>query len=410
MGILVEFCSQGREPRPNSPPPNAVAHPPLIAGVTGAGTLINGGTVRLRLTMVDPAQAARLRSAQVQVVGAGGYAGYFDAPIELDAGTHRGVRRSGHHGGLTHTRTRNAVVRRGTAARDAGRRRRRESKKAKRSGQEGSPGKPANYTVTVRVCGEVKTFTGSFAAGTSDKGGEGSGQEVARFSANCGLRVRGKAVYEDRGLSGGVLSSQVLPYPIRFARVQVSRESDNAVIGVGLTKQDGRFDIRFNNDGPKGYFVGVFAFQDNSLIGQRVVNDADELYAVYSSIVDETAEPDKTFSAGCSGIRRRRSSPGSGRAAARDPAAGTCPATSTTRSRSTPNPTIPTSTTTRSCCTSSVTSGWRRTFAATAPAAGTTEITSIRASRSTREPRPSSPHGFATAPSTTTWRGAPQTA
>jgi hypothetical protein len=367
------------------PPQTGSPSDPLITGVTGAGTLINGGTVQLRLALADPAQAARLRSAQVQVVGAGGYTGYFDAPIQLDAGTPvvelqlsedfqpaiplsqvaaapgqldaimQLVDLEGNVGNrLTHTFGTQAVqagplqvslswdsetdldlhliepggdeIWYGNRTSPAGGTLDLDSNPGcsidgtnnenisygvplapargeyvvnvdfySDCAQEGSPGKPANFTVTVRVCGEVKTFTGSFAAGTSDSGGAGSGQEVARFSANCGLRVRGRAYYEDRGYSAGRLSSDVVPLPIRFARVQVFRDSDHAVIGAGFTKQDGKFDIRFSNDGPKGYFVVIFAYQDNNLIGQQVFNDANELYNFSSYIVDETAEPDKTF-------------------------------------------------------------------------------------------------------------------
>jgi hypothetical protein len=156
-------------------------------------------------------------------------------------------------------------------------------------------GLPANYVVTTKVCGEVKTFSGSFAPGTDDNGGFGSGREITRFTPNCGFRVRGKAVYEDKAQTTSGLSATTTELPIRHARVEVKRASDNATLGEGATKQDGSFDISFQNGGAQGYYLVVMAEQDDDIVKQAVKNDRDEIYSVRSTgTINEQSEPDKT--------------------------------------------------------------------------------------------------------------------
>ena len=119
-------------------------------------------------------------------------------------------------------------------------------------------GMPANYLVTTKVCGAVRTFPGSFAAGTADGGGSGSGREITRFTPpSCGFRVRGKAVYQDRAHTTSGLAAATTELPIRYGHVEVKRAADNATLGEGDSKQDGTFDVNFQNSGPAGYYVVV---------------------------------------------------------------------------------------------------------------------------------------------------------
>lgn len=60
---------------------------PAIASVAAPGTLINGGTATLRLTLQDPGQAAQVTEAFVQVPGASGYDGYWETPVTTDGST-----------------------------------------------------------------------------------------------------------------------------------------------------------------------------------------------------------------------------------------------------------------------------------------------------------------------------------
>ncbi|HKV08389.1 MAG TPA: hypothetical protein VJ725_09640 [Thermoanaerobaculia bacterium] len=156
-------------------------------------------------------------------------------------------------------------------------------------------GSPANYVVTTKVCGEVKTFPGAFAAGTDDQGGSGSGREITRFTPNCGFRVRGKAVYQDKAQTTSGLSGTTTELPIRYARIEVKRASDNVTLGESDTKQDGSFDISFQNNGAHGYYLVVMADQDNEFVNQAVKNDRDEIYSMRSTgTINESNEPDKT--------------------------------------------------------------------------------------------------------------------
>ncbi len=146
-----------------------------------------------------------------------------------------------------------------------------------------------NYTITVRSCSETQTFTGSFSAEE-----EGSGyHNITTFNTACGARVRGKAVYADYPQTNEGLSTIVNMLPIRFATVEVVRSDDDEVLAQGSTKQDGTFDISFENDGEPGYYVAVTAYQRNNIVQQSVVNSAYQLYSVrMTDVIDEQANPD----------------------------------------------------------------------------------------------------------------------
>ena len=153
---------------------------------------------------------------------------------------------------------------------------------------------PANYTVTTNVCGERTVYTGSFSPTEEDFGSAGSGREVARFFLACNFRVRGTATYEDHAQTTEGLATAT-SMPIRFAQVEVRRTDDDVILATGDTKQDGTFDILFENDGERGYYVLVKTKQANGVISQKVVNAGGEIYSVRSiGSIDEVETPDKT--------------------------------------------------------------------------------------------------------------------
>jgi hypothetical protein len=156
-------------------------------------------------------------------------------------------------------------------------------------------GLDANYTVTTRSCGEIQTYQGSFAPGTGDGGGAGSGVEVARFISGCRWRVRGRALYEDFPQTPTGLATTPRMLPIRSAEVRVRRDSNGAILVTGETGPDGTFDLRFSSNGPWGYYVEVLAQNIGDSLRQAVKDDAGAVYAVRSSgIIVEPLDPDKT--------------------------------------------------------------------------------------------------------------------
>jgi hypothetical protein len=156
-------------------------------------------------------------------------------------------------------------------------------------------GLAANYTVTVRACGEVSTYSGSFPAGTGSGGGAGSGEVVATFTTDCAARVRGMATYEDFAQTPTGLSPTSTMLPIRFAKILVKRASDDEVLTEGETKQDGSFDLSFSNDKTPGYYLEVVASQESENVRQTVRSDVDRVYMIRSAgTIDESVESDKT--------------------------------------------------------------------------------------------------------------------
>jgi hypothetical protein len=153
-------------------------------------------------------------------------------------------------------------------------------------------GTGANATVTTTVCGETKTFQRRFGVNSHDFGEGGSGVEITRFRyTGCKFLVSGKALYEDRAQTVSGLAGAVTKLPIRFAKVEVKRVSDDATLAKGSTNQAGAFSLEFDNSGTPGYYVLVMASQDNTVVKQDVVNAAGKIYAVKSSNLSEAARP-----------------------------------------------------------------------------------------------------------------------
>ena len=134
------------------------------------------------------------------------------------------------------------------------------------------------YTVTTRICGVETIIRPSTPfTGEGTRGGAGSGVEVARFTARCKFRVRGKAEYEDRIPKDGGLGPKV-PKAIRFAKVFVYDEN-NVERGQGNTKQDGSFDVQFDLPTGTMYRVEVEARSDTMVL-QRVADRSGAVYKV----------------------------------------------------------------------------------------------------------------------------------
>lgn len=157
-------------------------------------------------------------------------------------------------------------------------------------------GQSANYTVTIHYCGNIETYSGSFTPTEAHGGGKDAGTEIIRFSNHCqaDYRVSGRATYEDLPVTDEGLLGIAKILPIRLATVQVRRQTDDVILTAGHTDEDGRFDLRFQNSGPPGYYVTVLAEQDNEQVKQRVVNGNDQVHSARSDgIIDEKQQPVK---------------------------------------------------------------------------------------------------------------------
>jgi len=125
-------------------------------------------------------------------------------------------------------------------------------------------GQSAEYTVTVKNCGEVNTFQGTFHGSDSSGGGEcGDGQAqwsaagcaaVATFCSTCGFLAEGYIRYEDRTFNDEGFRARTWK-PVRYAVVEARRNADGAVLGQATTDRFGYYKVRFNNDGPQGFYV-----------------------------------------------------------------------------------------------------------------------------------------------------------
>ncbi len=400
------------------PPPSGG---PGIASINAPGTLINGGTVTLRMNLSDPGQAANIREALVKVPGAAGYDGYWETPVTLDGSTvlvnislspnftpssqstlsARIARRflsqwvqasagiavtveledsNGDFGDPSTLNFQTQEVTPGSvtvglswdtptdldlhvvdpngveiyyanrsadggsldldsnaacsidginnehitwpSAAPAGQYTVRVDFWSDCPPSQGQPGLPADWTVTTSACGTSQTFTGSFAAGASDRGSAGSGVTVTTFTADCGgcsgdtlarqrtglaasqcqhFRVRGQASFEKRMLDQTGLSPDAVNFPIGGAHVVVKKVSDGSELpgAEGVTAIDGTFDLSFSGSNPGQVQVQVLAESryhgEPGKLDQQVVNAQGLVWNVFSDQAwDPAAEPDKT--------------------------------------------------------------------------------------------------------------------
>lgn len=125
-------------------------------------------------------------------------------------------------------------------------------------------GQSAEYTVTVKNCGEVSTFQGTF-HGSDSSGGGACGQTqaqwaaagcaaVATFCSTCGFLAEGYIRYEDRTFNDEGFRARTWK-PVRYAIVEARRNADGAVLGQSTTDRFGYYRVRFNNDGPQGFYL-----------------------------------------------------------------------------------------------------------------------------------------------------------
>ena len=161
----------------------------------------------------------------------------------------------------------------------------------------GMPPQGASYTVTTRVCGNVNTFTGSFAPGDADSGSAGSGRTITSFTypPNCQYRVRGKATYEDFAQSAmGFGASTMLP--IRYAHVEAAGVIGGVVFGQGETDQSGQYDLTLQipPDAESEYDVTVKTTANTAKLKQTVQSQAGSIYMKSSDPVNWAMNPDKT--------------------------------------------------------------------------------------------------------------------
>ncbi len=120
----------------------------------------------------------------------------------------------------------------------------------------------ANYTVTVNACGESQLFDGSFAPGSDDGGGSGSGVEITSFSnENCGRVIRGRVRYEDKTFGPKGFSATTWR-PARHVTVEVHRKEDNGLLATGSTDRFGNYEIQFSNQGEPGIYIVVNSLTD----------------------------------------------------------------------------------------------------------------------------------------------------
>jgi hypothetical protein len=157
---------------------------------------------------------------------------------------------------------------------------------------------PTNYIVTVKNCGTVKTFDGTFTAGDSDGGSEGSGTTVTTFESSCGGIVHGYVRYEDQTYDTQGYRARTWK-PARYSRVEVRRQADNALLASGHTDRHGHYQIRFANAGPAGVFVLVFA-ESNIEEGLRKISVRNHpkfglVYAWSAPAFDETQAEERTL-------------------------------------------------------------------------------------------------------------------
>jgi hypothetical protein len=129
--------------------------------------------------------------------------------------------------------------------------------------------------------------------GCSDGNGA-AGTNTATKSST--LSVTGTAEYEDRNIDQDGFTGQKTLKPIRFADVELVRNSDGTVLASTTTDATGSFSLTFANSGVPGVYARVLSRTRDPLVKIEVTNLTGALYAISSNTSDETAGTSLTFS------------------------------------------------------------------------------------------------------------------
>ena len=105
--------------------------------------------------------------------------------------------------------------------------------------------------------------------------------------AQTGKSISGSIRYDDRvydntGFTGGTELK-----PVRFAAVEVVRNSDSIVLSSSTTDSSGRYSIQFTNTDTPGVYIRVISETDCVLIKNSVSGNA--IHAVISPIINDSA-------------------------------------------------------------------------------------------------------------------------
>ncbi|MBM4372225.1 MAG: hypothetical protein FJ098_11255, partial [Deltaproteobacteria bacterium] len=131
----------------------------------------------------------------------------------------------------------------------------------------------------------------TFAPGTDDSGGAGSGVTVATFNnENCGRLLRGTVRFEDRTFDRWGFRASTWK-PARYAQIELYRADGNALLATGWTDRFGRYELAFDNNGQPGVYLKIVS-KTNDQNGLRPITVYNhpkfkQVYKVSSFTVDE---------------------------------------------------------------------------------------------------------------------------
>ena len=123
-----------------------------------------------------------------------------------------------------------------------------------------------HWIVTVKNCGTAQMYEGTFGTGQDNGGGKcfednSDCQLVTTFDSDCGGYVYGDVRFEDHTYDEQGFRAKTWR-PVRYARVEVRRQSDNAVLADGTTDGLGHYAINFGNNGAHGVYVRIYTQTD----------------------------------------------------------------------------------------------------------------------------------------------------
>jgi hypothetical protein len=116
------------------------------------------------------------------------------------------------------------------------------------------------YKVAAQICGRVTTYEGEFSEVDASEDPYDMGRLVAQLVMDCTHKVSGKVTYEKREVVTRPGTSMALKpngkiTPARFVPVQAIRSGDDKCLARTVTDANGKYTLRFLNDGDARFTV-----------------------------------------------------------------------------------------------------------------------------------------------------------